>query len=341
LYIDVQPTPRVYIGGNKNVCRGDTLHITALLEKPWYTHYIYNWTPAGNLDHSITTATDSALGTVVFTAGDSTNLILTVTTPAGCIGVDSAEINVHTPHDTALVDASICPGDSVVLNPRPVPGSSYIWHPGTYLSDSTADQPVAKPINTLDYWVESTDRFGSHDTLFANIRVLPNAVIYLGDSVRLFPGQSYQISPQTNCVNFSWSPYLGLNDTSLSNPIASPTVSTKYIVRASTGWGCWVEDSLNVRVDPAALVALPNAFTPGTGVNSTLKILTRGIVDLRYFRIYNRWGNKIFETNNISQGWDGMFNGTPQPFGVYVYDIEAVTNEATIFHNTGNVTLIR
>ena len=344
LYINVEPVPHVYIGGNRNVCRGDTIHITASVTPAWFTHYVYNWTPGLNLDHSMTTASDSALGTVVFTAGDSTNLILTVTTPFaafGCIGVDSAEIMVHTPHDTALFDASICPGDSVILNPRPTIGNTFTWHPAMYLSDSTATHPIARPINTIDYWVQSTDRFGCHDTLFQTIIVHPNAVMYLGDSVNLHPGEQFQISPQTNCVNFSWSPYLGLNDTSASNPLASPAVSTKYIVKASTEWGCVVMDSINLHVDPTAWVAVPNAFTPGNGINNVLKVLTRGAVQLHYFRIYNRWGNKVFETSNLADGWDGMFNGSPQPFGVYVYDIEAVTNEGSVFHNTGNVTLIR
>ncbi len=342
LYITVQPVPTVYIGGNKNVCRGDTLHITALVTPTWYTHYIYTWTPGINLDHSVTTASDSTLATVIFTAGDTTDLILTVSTSAGCFGVDSAELMVHTPARTKFTDSFLCPGDSLVLNPFAIAGDSYVWHPGTYLSDSTAAQPIAKPINGEQYWIQSTDRYGCHDTMFDNIRVFPNAVIYLGDSVTLYPGETYQISPQTNCVAFSWSPPLGLSDTSISNPIASPSVSTKFIVKASTEWGCKTSDSINFHIDPTALVALPNAFTPGTsGINNYFTILTRGAVEIHYFRIFNRWGNKVFETNNISSGWDGTFNGKPQPFDVYVYDVEAVTNEGVIFHTTGNVTLIR
>ena len=345
-HVDVQPKPTVYIGGNRNVCKGDTIHITAIVRPAWYTHYIYSWTPGTNLDHSTTTTTDSALGTVVFTAGDSTDLILVVKTPLDstgrfCRAVDSAEIMVHTPHPTVLPDLSLCPGDSAILNPNPIVGDSYIWHPGTYLSDSTVVQPVAKPILTQFYWVQSTDKFGCHDTTTENIKVLPGAVIYLGDSVTLYPGETYQISPQTNCVNFAWHPPLGLNDTAISNPIASPVVNTKYIVKATTEWGCYVTDSINIHVDPTSIIDLPNAFTPGTGANNYLYVLKRGIVQLNYFRIFNRWGNKVYETNNIDAGWDGTFHGKPQPFDVYVYDVEAVTNKGVIFHKTGNVTLLR
>lgn len=75
--------------------------------------------------------------------------------------------------------------------------------------------------------------------------------------------------------------------------------------------------------------------------NGVFKVSHLGTATLRYFRIYNRWGVKLFETNSISQGWDGTFNGTPQPMGVYIYTVEAQSNTGTIFTKQGNVTLIR
>jgi len=346
LYIDVQPKPTVYIGGNRSVCKGDTIHITATVTPSWYTHYIYNWSPGTNLDNSGTTLGDSVVSTVVFTAGDSTDLIIIVKTPLDSIGrscraVDSAEIMVHTPHQTILRDTSICPGDSLVLNPNPIPGDSYAWHSGMYLSDSNAVHPVAKPITNIDYFTRSTDQYGCFDTATEHVTVYPGAVIDLGDSVTLYPGESYQISPQTNCVFFFWRPPLGLSDTAIANPVATPTVNTKYIVTAATEWGCIVTDSININVDPTSIVAVPNAFTPGGSVNNYLYVLKRGSVVLNHFRIFNRWGNKVYESSNIDAGWDGNYNGKPQPFDVYVYDLQAVTNEGVIFEKTGNVTLIR
>ncbi|MBC7554652.1 MAG: gliding motility-associated C-terminal domain-containing protein, partial [Taibaiella sp.] len=62
---------------------------------------------------------------------------------------------------------------------------------------------------------------------------------------------------------------------------------------------------------------------------------------LNYFRVYNRWGQVVFETKSISEGWDGNFKGEPQPLGVYVYEVQAVTNAGTLFNKHGNVTLLR
>ena len=335
-HIDVQPVPQVYLGGNRQVCEYDTLHITASVNPTWYMGYTYAWSPAVSLDNSGT-------ATVVFTAGDSTNIILTVTTPAGCIGVDSAEIIVH-PGNFVNFDSSfaVCPGDSVQLFPVANPGpATYVWHPAMYLTDSTSSAPWVHPITSQYYWAVATNQYGCLDTVSANITVRSNAVLYLPDSITLYPGESYQLSPQTNCTSFEWTPPGGLSDAYISNPVATPEISTKYVVYGYTEWGCKTKDSINIYVDAESLIALPNAFTPGNGVNTLFKVLLRGEATLNYFRIYNRWGNLVFTTSDISAGWDGTFHGQPQPYDVYVYEIEAVTSTGTVFHKAGNVTLIR
>ncbi len=97
-------------------------------------------------------------------------------------------------------------------------------------------------------------------------------------------------------------------------------VSTEYFVHASTEWGCSTTDSMKVYVDPTTLLALPNGFTPGNGPNNEFKIIKEGIATLKYFRIFNRWGNKVFETKDIEKGWDGTYKGQlPQPLVVYMY----------------------
>jgi len=170
---------------------------------------------------------------------------------------------------------------------------------------------------------------------------LAGAVLNLGDSVTLYPGQSYQLNPQTNCSSFSWFPPAGLSDAHISNPVASPALSTIYIVQGETSWGCSTVDSISIYVNSESLIVLPNAFTPGNGPNSEFKIIKSGNATLNYFRIFDRWGVKVFETTDINVGWDGTYNGTPQPFGVYVYEVSAVTSIGVDFQKHGNVTLIR
>jgi len=114
-----------------------------------------------------------------------------------------------------------------------------------------------------------------------------------------------------------------------------------YIVHAMTEWGCKAADTLNIYIDPNSIIAVPNAFAPGTGSNGRLYVLKKGLVTLNYFRIYNRWGNVVFEAKNVDEGWDGTYNGVPQPIGVFVYQVEGVTNTGAIIKKKGNITLLR
>ena len=335
LHLDVEPNPIVYVGGNKVLCQFDTLHLTASVDPAWYTGYTYTWSPAADLDNTSTR-------TVVFSGNTTTNLHVVVTTPAGCKSEDSALVTVF-PGNFASVSGAgeFCPHDSAVLTVVPATGVTYQWHPPLYLDDSTSGSPVIRPIASQTYTIVATTNNGCKDTVTYSATVFPAAVIYLGDAVTLYPGESYHIVPSTNCVSFAWFPPEGLTSISTSDPTAQPDVSTQYVVHASTEHGCKTSDSISIYVSDESLIAVPNAFTPGNGANSEFKIMLRGIANLNYFRIFNRWGNLIFETKDINKGWDGSYKGVPQPFGVFVYEIQAVTSTGRVFNKSGNITIIR
>ncbi len=335
LNLHVDPTPVVYVGGNRIMCQFDSTHLHASVTPAWFAGYSYAWTPAANLDNTTTS-------TVVFTGGASTWVYATVTTPAGCQSKDSAYITVNSGNFApTLPDLSFCPHDTAILNAGGDAGHTYQWYPSYYLSDSAANSPVIRPEATQVYTVVVTDANGCKDTVSFKATVNPAALISLDDSVTLYPGESFHIAPITNCSSFTWFPYAGLSNPFISDPTATPDISTLYLVTAVTEQGCKTVDSINVFVSEESLLAVPNAFSPGTGVNSEFKIILRGIATLNYFRIFNRWGNVVFETKNIAEGWDGSYKGVPQPFGVYVYDIQAVTSTGKVINKSGNVTIIR
>jgi gliding motility-associated-like protein len=136
-------------------------------------------------------------------------------------------------------------------------------------------------------------------------------------------------------------PPVGLSNPYISNPTLMPSANTRYFVYGTTIDGCKTADSVDVYLNNESAINLPNAFTPGKANNYEFKVMLDGVASLNYFKIYNRWGNLMFETNSISKGWDGSYNGEPQPFGVYVYEVEAVTTNGTIVRRKGNVTLLR
>jgi gliding motility-associated-like protein len=118
----------------------------------------------------------------------------------------------------------------------------------------------------------------------------------------------------------------------------APAVRTRYFVKATTEHGCTINDSVDVLVKET-VIDMPNAFNANS--NTLFKPAKRGIATLKAFSIYNRWGNKVYSSNDINNGWDGTYNGKPQPVGVYIYTIDALTDSGHEFVQSGDVTLIR
>jgi len=333
-YMEVQPVPEVHLGNDRVICSYDTIHLFAEAIPTDYPNYSYDWDPGIRVS-------DSTTFNPIYHSYTSDRIIAFVTTPNGCTGSDTMLITVN-PGDFMIVDpvdTGVCPPAMVQLNATGADG--YKWIPDYGLSDDEIGNPVAAPVSSTEYLVLGTSEAGCIDSQYVNLTVYPAAVINLPDSVTIWPGESYQIDPGTNALYFTWFPSSGLNAINISNPVAMPEVRTRYFVNATTENGCTVLDSIDVLVNTESVLDAPNAFVPGNGDNGVFKIVRRGFATLKTFAVFNRWGNKVFETTNIDEGWDGKYNGTSQPAGVYIYHIEAVTATGKPFIKTGNVTLIR
>ena len=108
--------------------------------------------------------------------------------------------------------------------------------------------------------------------------------------------------------------------------------------------GCFkVVSTYSVYIDPLTSVDVPTAFTPnGDGVNDVIYVDGWGIKKLNYFRIFNRWGQVLFESNDIKIGWNGIYNGVPQNMETYVYQVSVETYvNSTYLEKTGTFKLIR
>jgi len=226
-------------------------------------------------------------------------------------------------------------------------GAHYTWVPTLFIDDTTSANVISTPPADINYTVYVVDTSGCRDTVNTSITVHTDAVLDLGPDMTIYSGDTVQMNPTGNCMYFQWFPPMGLSQTNIANPYASPTVNTRYFVTGTTEHGCVAIDSINVFVEMESALAVPNAFTPGTlGGNNILKVIRKGKAELKSFRIYDRWGLMVFETKDINQGWDGTYNGKPQPLGTYVYIVEAIAGSGTEaggrkFYSQGNVTLIR
>lgn len=222
--------------------------------------------------------------------------------------------------------------------------------PYSYQWNDPQNQTTAG-INALcegNYAVTVTDANGCSVTATASVgyndyfppfsAVPPEATIYQGQSVNItstvYSGGVYQ-----------WSPPDGLTNVNISNPVATPAQSIVYVVQFADSNGCPNSDTVRIFIKETTCIEpeifIPNAFSPNDdGSNDILYVRGNTIREL-LLRIYNRWGEKVFETNNPSSGWDGIYKGTKVQPGVYDYYLEATCVNNEKFFKKGNITVLR
>jgi gliding motility-associated-like protein len=146
----------------------------------------------------------------------------------------------------------------------------------------------------------------------------------------------------TNALTYTWSPKYSISAVTGSVVTVNPTKTTQYIVTGRNSKRCFSSDTINVNVfEDCGDMFVPNAFSPNDdNVNDVL--LVRGVcLETLTFMVFNRWGEKVFETNDVNVGWDGTFNGEKMNTGVFVYRLEGKTYEGKGFSLKGNITLMR
>ena len=142
-------------------------------------------------------------------------------------------------------------------------------------------------------------------------------------------------------VRYRWEPPTFLSDPDISNPTMLPKDDITYVVTGYNSGGCFGTDTLKVTVSKNFLVEVPNAFTPGSSRNNSLRPLLRLVDHINFFRVYNRWGQLVFQTSEIGKGWDGTINGQLQPTGTYSWVLEVVDFDKNVIKKKGTSILIR
>jgi gliding motility-associated-like protein len=144
---------------------------------------------------------------------------------------------------------------------------------------------------------------------------------------------------------YNWSPAQGLSNPNVANPTASPTQTTTYLVTMTDPLGCSNTDTVTVVVEVVICeepeIFVPNAFTPNGDQNNDRVFVRGNTIRELVFRIYNRWGEKVFETNDPAIGWDGTYEGKVATPAVYVYYLDAICFDNQRFFKKGNISLIR
>jgi gliding motility-associated-like protein len=137
--------------------------------------------------------------------------------------------------------------------------------------------------------------------------------------------------------NFQWSPPIGLSDPTVFNPVVLLNSDQKYTITVTTPEGCTASDTMLVKVFAGTIIYVPSAFTPnGDGKNELLLPVYVGIKELKRFAVFNRWGQLVFQTDNMTKGWNGK-----APAATYVWVVEAMSYLGQPIVLKGTVTIIR
>ncbi|GGB82694.1 T9SS type B sorting domain-containing protein [Dyadobacter sediminis] len=259
------------------------------------------------------------------------------------------EVKVEFENDltvSTISDASICVGQTVNLTTNSN-AQQFSWSPQTGLDNPNSKDPVASPNVTTQYIVTAGQgNCTQQDTVTITVVTAMELAVTPDTTVSYnVPFQLAVSSPQIpNAADgtYLWSPPEGLNNPASPNPIATLQEDQTYTVNVTTASGCTGSASVNLHVTRTGNISMPTAFTPdGDGKNEVLTPVVFSIASLSYFKVYNRWGEVVFYTNQLGQGWDGSFKGSKPIGGYYVWEIEGTAEDGKKIRKKGSVLLIR
>jgi gliding motility-associated-like protein len=246
----------------------------------------------------------------------------------------------------------LCPNDTVHLLVKDTAGQtlSYTWSPtSAILSGGNTASPLVKPAVNTTYYVTAVNPVTGctyRDSITINVisalqNVYANAI---PDTIKF--GDTSQLHViYTQAASLRWDADSTLTSTTIDSPKAFPKMSTTYWVNVTDQNGCNVRDSVRVYVirTPCASshIFVPNAFSPNNdGKNDKLFVRGNLIQDM-YFTVYDRWGQKMFETRDINTGWDGTYHGSKVDPAVFGWYVEGTCDSGEKFFQKGNVTVLR
>ncbi|MES1218044.1 MAG: T9SS type B sorting domain-containing protein, partial [Bacteroidota bacterium] len=288
-------------------------------------------------------------GQTYTTAGIYTKTLIAA---SGCDSVASLVLSTTAAANLLINDPpSVCEPNVIDLSQASITAGSDPALTYSYWADAAASVPLVNPLvnATGTYYIKGSSAAGctAVKPVLVTVEKKIDGIRYT--DVIASPNTPQQLQARSISTNDSylWTPSIGLNSAAISNPIFSYDQETEYRIAISTQAGCVTVDTLQVIFNivapaPAADIFIPKAWTPNSdGHNDNLVPLTLNISSIKYFRLFNRWGQLVFETNVIGKGWDGRYRGIPQPVDTYTWIVEATAATGEKILRTGTAVLLR
>jgi len=270
----------------------------------------------------------------------------------GCLWIDSVVVADYSPEVIVPTVVSICRDDTLILSASSLyDGDSlqYFWEPFDSILMLLNDSSISVvPNQNTEFVVEFINQYGCMGADTVAVEVNGGSVLTVtADPDTILPGSSSSLFVSgTPGSTYLWTPADGtLDDSGVANPMASPLQTTVYQVEATDQNGCLAESSVTVFVIERSCIEpyifIPQAFSPnGDGENDVLFVYGNPIDEIELV-IYNRWGEKVFETRDKNFGWDGTYRNERQAPDVFAYYLRVLCVNGEEFVKKGNVTLLR
>lgn len=279
------------------------------------------------------------------------NVTLVMTDTAACNSPDTVIKTVVI--EQVFVDAgflvpdTICVGDTALFANTSSNGSTYRWAFGDGNSATTTDGKhlfTAPGTYTVKLVAFNPNSCNKVDSIEYSITVNPNPTAAFSYSP-LIPATNVPTSffnQSQNAVRYVWDFGDNTGSTEVSPVHAyNRTGSYQVCLTAYNEQGCSDRYCRTISADVLPLADVPTGFSPnGDGSNDVLYVRGYSIQTLD-FRLFNRWGEQVFETQNQSIGWDGTFKGKAQEMDAYAFTLQVTFYDGTTLHKQGNVTLLR
>ena len=266
------------------------------------------------------------------------NYQVTVTDVAGCTG--SATTTVAEPAELIIDlgnDVEACEGIPITISAG-AGFVSYTW------SSGEATENIAPTVSGI-YTVTVIDANGCPATDQVLVTIHPIPLLSLGDDKLVYEGDHVplvaNISNGNGAGAYNWQPDTLLSCGVCGNTIAFAADTILYVLNYTDNNGCSATDSIVLNVLPVTEIFWPNAFSPNGDGNNDIFFPYGNNVKLIDWKIFNRWGEKIFESTNFFEGWDGTYKGKPQNPNVYIYEATATLMNGNTKKFKGSFVLIR
>jgi gliding motility-associated-like protein len=237
----------------------------------------------------------------------------------GCVDTLQKTMIIHPLPVVQTTGGAICLGDAIQIFADG--GVSYAWSPTETLSDAHDQNPIAFPDITTTYTVSVTDDNDCVNTETTTV-VVYQPIQTVTDEYSIIIGESYLLNAyQGEGYTYQWSPNYNISCLDCAEVWVMPMYDTTYRVIITDLLGCYTDTSYyHVKVLPWTSVDVPDIFTPnGDGINDIIYVRGWGIEKLHFFKIFNRWGELVFESNDINHGWNGYYKDKLQMADTYSY----------------------